>query len=49
VRRVQEEMNANDHRQAHEPEERAGNTATPQTQEIELGDLTSSKGKVISK
>ena len=49
MKRVQEEMDANDRRQEREPEERAGNTATPQTQEIELDDLTSSKGKVISK
>jgi hypothetical protein len=49
VKRVQEAMDANGRRQEHEPEERNGNTATRQTQEIELDDLANSKGKLKSK
>ena len=49
VKRVQETMDANNRRQEHELKEGSGNTATPQTPEIELDDLTRSKGKVTSK
>ena len=49
MRRVQEAMNERDRRQERELDEKAGNTETIQSQEIELDDLTSSKGKVTSK
>ena len=49
VKRVQEAMDVNDRRQEQEVEERTGNTAMTQTQEIEMDDLTNSTGKVISK
>ena len=49
VKRVQEAMDVNDRREEHEVEERTGNTVTTQMQEIEMDDLTNSKGKVTSK
>lgn len=49
VKRVQEAMDASDRRQDHELDQRAGNTVRTQIQEIELDDLTSSKGNVTSK